>query len=151
VVSRVAVLLAARIARPVDKLANSTFGGTKAKPKKRAHLIDLKREHLIDQVCSLPPDAEVLTAPRKKTRAPNTALAIIASHKARGVVSWCTREKNSVSAGTSVQIIRANQPSDEGNQTRTARVHSGRLDAQASAIAIRTSERVPIAVKRLDI
>jgi hypothetical protein len=30
--------------------------------------------------------------PRKKTSAPNTALATIASHKARGVVSWRIRE-----------------------------------------------------------
>ena len=35
-------------------------------------------------------------SPRKKTSAPNTALAIIASHKARGVVSWCMREIPSV-------------------------------------------------------
>jgi hypothetical protein len=31
-------------------------------------------------------------SPRKKTSTPNTALATIASHKARGVVSWRMRE-----------------------------------------------------------
>ena len=55
-----------------------------------------QRPDLILMDIQLPPRANSEQpgshSPRKKTRAPNTTLAIIASHKARGVVSWRIRE-----------------------------------------------------------